>query len=61
MTPEWKDADWRKSSLSGGTNGDCVEVTYDNGGGVRDSKNPDGPVLRVNISQLVSMIKNNDR
>ena len=38
--------DWRKSKHSG-YNGDCVEVA-DMGGqiGVRDSKNPGGPVLK---------------
>ncbi|GIG90967.1 DUF397 domain-containing protein [Plantactinospora endophytica] len=38
-------ASWRKSSRSG--QGDCVEVAGDLGGviGVRDSKEPDGPVL----------------
>jgi hypothetical protein len=41
---------WRKSSYSGNTGGDCGEVA----GGcptaavpVRDSKNPDGPVVVV--------------
>jgi|HigsolmetaAR202D_1030399.scaffolds.fasta_scaffold00824_16 hypothetical protein len=38
---------WRKSSYSG-TGDNCVEVkVLDHGGiGVRDSKNPDGDVLR---------------
>ncbi|MCO1616668.1 DUF397 domain-containing protein [Micromonospora sp. CPM1] len=37
---------WRKSSRSG-TQGDCVEVADNLAGvvGVRDSKNPAGPVL----------------
>ncbi|WP_329109930.1 DUF397 domain-containing protein [Micromonospora sp. NBC_01699] len=36
---------WRKSSRSGA--GDCVEVAHDLSGvvGVRDSKDPSGPVL----------------
>lgn len=37
---------WRKSSYSGGNGGDCVELAH--GGAallVRDSKNPEGPVL----------------
>jgi hypothetical protein len=60
MTPDMKDARWRKSSFSGGTNGNCVEVTFDCGGLVRDSKNPKGPVLRVGVSQLVEAIKQLD-
>ncbi|MGI5393188.1 DUF397 domain-containing protein [Streptomyces sp. CA-251251] len=38
---------WRKSSYSNGTGGDCVEVTDDLPGlvPVRDSKNPHGPAL----------------
>jgi len=37
---------WRKSSRSAG--GNCVEVAKVASGGmaVRDSKNPDGPILR---------------
>jgi Domain of unknown function (DUF397) len=36
---------WKKSSYSG--QGNCVEVApLRNGMAVRDSKNPDGPVLR---------------
>ncbi|MFD7058234.1 DUF397 domain-containing protein [Streptomyces sp. NPDC059906] len=38
---------WRKSSYSNGTGGECVEVTDDLPGlvPVRDSKSPAGPVL----------------
>ncbi|MFF3438244.1 DUF397 domain-containing protein [Streptosporangium sp. NPDC002721] len=38
---------WRKSTLSGTNNDNCVEVaTLPSGGrAVRDSKDPDGPVL----------------
>ncbi|BCJ38510.1 hypothetical protein Athai_60130 [Actinocatenispora thailandica] len=42
-------ATWRKSSRSGNNGGQCVEVA-DNLPGVvaiRDSKDPDGPVLLV--------------
>lgn len=38
---------WRKSSYSGASGGDCLEVTDIHPGivPVRDSKNPDGPQL----------------
>ncbi len=49
MTTHSKNAplNWRKSSYSGGTGGNCVEVATlpDGGRAVRDSKQPDGPVL----------------
>ncbi|MGX1560562.1 DUF397 domain-containing protein [Streptomyces sp. NPDC055506] len=42
-------ATWRKSSYSGSTGGDCVEVADLglHGVGVRDSKNPEVGVLTV--------------
>jgi hypothetical protein len=45
-TPDISRATWRKSSWSGG-NGNCVEVAGNLPGmvAVRDSKDPDGPVL----------------
>lgn len=43
--------EWRKSSYSGGGN-DCVEVTFiDSTPAVRDSKNPDGGVIRIGAAQ----------
>ncbi|MER0241110.1 DUF397 domain-containing protein [Streptomyces sp. HSW2009] len=38
---------WRKSSYSGGSNGECVEVGFGTPSAipVRDSKNPAGPSL----------------
>jgi hypothetical protein len=44
--PDLSRAEWRKSSYSS-QNGACVEVTRNLPGivAVRDSKNPDGPVL----------------
>ncbi|XVV06446.1 DUF397 domain-containing protein [Actinosynnema sp. CA-248983] len=37
---------WRKSSHSGGTGGDCVELAHAHSRTlVRDSKNPHGPAL----------------
>lgn len=40
-------AQWRKSSFSGGSNGDCIEVADGLSGlaPVRDSKDPSGPTL----------------
>jgi hypothetical protein len=40
---------WRRSSYSGSTGGQCVEVavaSHDSAIAVRDSKDPAGPVLR---------------
>ncbi len=47
---------WRKSSFSGGDNNDCVEVvgTLD---AVRDSKNPDGPILRAGLRDLLTAVR----
>ncbi|GGP83140.1 hypothetical protein GCM10010185_66370 [Saccharothrix coeruleofusca] len=44
MTPALEPPRWSKSSRSNANGGDCVEVanTLD---ALRDSKNPDGPVL----------------
>ncbi|MET7672344.1 DUF397 domain-containing protein [Micromonospora luteifusca] len=40
-------ASWRKSTRSGGSGGNCVEVADNLAGvvGVRDSKDPTGPAL----------------
>lgn len=45
---------WRKSSRSG-SQSNCVELAPT--GLVRDSKNPDGPVLVAGWSGLVELIK----
>ncbi|GIH72265.1 DUF397 domain-containing protein [Sphaerimonospora thailandensis] len=47
---------WRKSSFSGTNGGDCVEVAElpDGGRAVRDSKAPEGPVLRFTQSEWVA-------
>jgi Domain of unknown function (DUF397) len=45
------DVTWRKSSHSG-SEGNCVEVAFTpDVVGVRDSKNPDGPVLIFTSAQ----------
>ena len=66
-----RDREWRKSSLSG-SNANCVEMTWRKSshsgsdtncvevaamGAVRDSKNPGGPVLSVEITALVTAVK----
>ncbi|MGH3200557.1 MAG: DUF397 domain-containing protein [Streptosporangiaceae bacterium] len=38
-------AAWRKSSYSGNNGGACIEVAAARAVAVRDSKDPDGPVL----------------
>jgi hypothetical protein len=54
MTVPHKNIRWRKSARSG-DQGDCVELGHT--GLLRDSKNPDGPVLPVSISALVDAVK----
>ncbi len=46
---------WRKSSHSGGNNGNCVELknTRD---AVRDSKNP-GQALTVDLATFIDQVK----
>jgi hypothetical protein len=46
-------AEWRKSSHSGGSGGQCVEVARNLPGtvAVRDSKDPDGPALILTPQQ----------
>lgn len=45
---------WRKSSRSSQET-DCVEL--DPAGAVRDSKNPDGPVIRIRLSTVIAAAK----
>lgn len=41
---------WRKSSFSEGSEGNCVEVAFEPAGvALRDSKNPTGPMLTVDL------------
>ncbi len=54
--PDLSRATWRKSSYSNGTGGSCVEITTLPGHdghaiAVRDSKDPDGPVLTFTPAQ----------
>ncbi|GLW32978.1 DUF397 domain-containing protein [Actinoplanes regularis] len=55
-------AAWKKSTRSGGSGGNCVEITQlpDGGWAIRDSKSPDGPVLFFTLAEwdaFVSGIK----
>ncbi len=44
-------ATWRKSSFSGQSTGDCVEVAFASTGvAVRDSKNAAGPMLNLPVA-----------
>jgi hypothetical protein len=45
---------WRKSSRSSGQGGNCVELS--DTGAVRDSKNPAGAVLRVDVSGFLAAV-----
>jgi hypothetical protein len=47
---------WRKSSYSGGEGGQCVELGHMLTT-IRDSKNSAGPVLRVDVRDLISDVK----
>lgn len=45
---------WKMSSRGGG-NGECVELA--NTGAVRDSKDPDGPVVQIDLDHFVNVVK----
>lgn len=49
MAPDLSDAAWRKSTRSGGTGGNCIEVARNLPGvvAVRDSKDPHGSKLII--------------
>jgi len=59
--PAFSGAAWRKSSHSGSSGGECVEVAlFGDGNAVRDSKNPDGGFLAMERdvwAAFVSQIK----
>ena len=49
---------WRKSSRSGSSGGQCVELAEAKDGiAIRDSKKPDGPVLLVSRAALRAAIR----
>jgi hypothetical protein len=49
-----RDVRWIKSSRSGGGNENCVELAP---GRVRDSKNPEGPTLAVDLPRLLDAVR----
>ena len=52
----FNNAPWRKSSRSGGTS-NCIEVaSNDRAIGVRDSKDPNGPVLTVTPEEWMKFL-----
>ncbi|OLT10080.1 DUF397 domain-containing protein [Actinomadura sp. CNU-125] len=51
------DLTWRKSKRSNDQGHECVELaTLQNGVGVRDSKDPDGPKLILNRSDFRALV-----
>ncbi|ACY96039.1 MULTISPECIES: DUF397 domain-containing protein [Thermomonospora] len=49
---------WRKSSRSAATGNDCVELAdLGTAVGIRDSKNPNGPILQVSRHGLARMLE----
>jgi hypothetical protein len=52
------DTQWRKSSYSASNGGNCVELADVAGAvAVRDSKNPDGPVLLLTRAALRTAVQ----
>lgn len=49
---------WRKSSYSNGDGGQCVEITplSDGGMAVRDSKNPNGGILKFTAGEWSAFV-----
>jgi hypothetical protein len=60
---ELNGARWRKSTRSGGNGGDCVEVAANVAGlvGVRDSKDPAGPVLSFDPAAWTRFVESTRR
>jgi hypothetical protein len=59
MTPDRPDWTWQTSSYSGEA-GNCVEVGHAGSGpaAVRDSKNPNGPILTgINVGAMLRRIR----
>lgn len=58
MNADLDHAQWRKSSYSGGSGGNCVEVAGNLPGevAVRDSKDPNGPALLFTPAQWLAFV-----
>lgn len=58
MNTDLAGAQWRKSSYSGGSGGNCVEVATNLPGliAVRDSKNPEAPALLLTPVQWRALL-----
>lgn len=57
-SPDLSAVRWRKSSHSGGSGGDCVEVAEIAPVlAVRDSKDPDGPVLMLDAGAWRALVR----
>lgn len=56
--PDLPGAQWRRSTKSGGGGGaQCVELAHlVDGGAIRDSKNPGGPVCRLGTEAFGALI-----
>ncbi|WP_149257206.1 DUF397 domain-containing protein [Actinomadura sp. K4S16] len=55
--PDLAGADWRKSSRSGSQGADCVQIaSIERAVAVRDSKDPDGPVLTFTLDAWSSLL-----
>ncbi|GAA1785169.1 DUF397 domain-containing protein [Actinomadura chokoriensis] len=53
-----RDAAWRKSSYTGQEGGTCVELANLNATvGVRDSTDPDGPVLQFGRDAVAGLLR----
>lgn len=57
MNNDLAGAQWRKSSYSGGSGGNCVEVATNLPGvvAIRDSKNPGAPALLLTPAQWLAL------
>ncbi|WP_308170045.1 DUF397 domain-containing protein [Acrocarpospora catenulata] len=59
LNAELAAAHWRKSSFSGGSGGDCLEVAPLTGGrvGLRDTESPEQPPFVVSASVWDAFVK----